>query len=356
MLGFIKTEKTAWEVLKETTKPIVLYGMGNGADKILDWCESNKVTVQAVFASDAFVRGQAFRGFVVEKFSSIEGKFFDPLIVIAFASESPLVLNYFRELAAKYETIAPHLPLFAEDELVSQAWLKKYEQELQQVYDKLADQRSREVFAGIINYKLSGSMEELFKVESHREQDCRELFIFKEQAVYVDAGAYDGDTIDEFVRYAGKNYQKIIALEPDKKNFKKLERFIKRFKSDKVNIYNVGVWKENTELQFVASGGRQSSLNSGGESSVIVKTIDSLMVGYSVDYIKYDVEGAELEALEGTKQVIIDGKPQLFVAAYHHDNDLWRLPLYIWSLRPDYEIFLRKHPYIPAWEINFLVR
>ena len=131
-------------------------------------------------------------------------------------------------------------------------------------------------------------------------------------------------------------------MEPDKKNFKKLERFIKRFKSDKINVYNFGVWKENTELQFVASGGRQSSLNPEGESSITVKTIDFLTIGDSVDYIKYDVEGAELEALEGTKRVIKD--------------DLWRLPLYIWSLRPDYEIFLRKHPYIPAWEINFLVR
>ena len=67
MLDFILEKQSVWELLSTTTKPVVLYGMGNGADKIIDWCEENQVRVQGVFASDEFVRGQQFRGFKVER-------------------------------------------------------------------------------------------------------------------------------------------------------------------------------------------------------------------------------------------------------------------------------------------------
>ena len=60
MLNFMQEKLSVWELLRRTEKPIVLYGMGNGADKIIDWCEENGVRVQGVFASDEFVRGQQF--------------------------------------------------------------------------------------------------------------------------------------------------------------------------------------------------------------------------------------------------------------------------------------------------------
>ncbi|MBR4958721.1 MAG: FkbM family methyltransferase, partial [Phascolarctobacterium sp.] len=67
MLSFIKETVSVWERLQQTDKPIVLYGMGNGADKIVDWCEANAVKIAGSFASDEFVRGQVFRGFKVER-------------------------------------------------------------------------------------------------------------------------------------------------------------------------------------------------------------------------------------------------------------------------------------------------
>ena len=69
-------------------------------------------------------------------------------------------------------------------------------------------------------------------------------------------------------------------------------------------------------------------------------------------YIKMDVEGAEAATLAGAEKTIKRCKPKLLMAAYHHDADLWRLPLMVWNLRPDYQVFLRRHPYVPCWEIN----
>ena len=96
MLDFIQENISVWETLKTTVKPIILYGMGNGADKIINWCEANNVKVAGIFATDEFVRYQEFRGLIVSKYSDIIAQFGeDILIVIAFASELPSVLEKF---------------------------------------------------------------------------------------------------------------------------------------------------------------------------------------------------------------------------------------------------------------------
>ena len=354
MLPFIKETETAWDRLKNTNKPIVLYGMGNGADKILDWCAANDVKVAAIFASDDFVRGQIFRGYKICKYADVVSQYENFLLVIAFASESPVVLEHFFALAEKHETLAPHLSLFEGDELVSCSWLAKYQEELLKVYTNFADEKSREVFAATLNYKLSGKLSYLETITTMREEDCRHLFHFSKEETYVDLGAYDGDTIKEFLNYTDCSYREIVALEPDSKNFKKLQRFVVEAGLKHVHLFNKGIWSEEGTLSFAASGGRQSALQSNGKVEVPVDSVDHIMQGRTVSYMKLDVEGAEFEALSGAAQTIGKWAPKLFVAAYHRDNDLWRLPLLLWQLNKNYNIYLRKHPYVPAWELNFL--
>ena len=91
-----------------------------------------------------------------------------------------------------------------------------------------------------------------------------------------------------------------------------------------------------------------------------VVSVDSFLQKDHADYIKFDVEGVEKEALEGAVQHLTpdcNGKlPKLLVAAYHHDEDIFTLPLLLWKLQPQYRIYLRKHPYVPAWEINIFAK
>ena len=70
-----------------------------------------------------------------------------------------------------------------------------------------------------------------------------------------------------------------------------------------------------------------------------------------IDYIKYDVEGAEYEALEGSKNTVLRDRPVLAVSLYHRPEDLFRIPLYIHSLNPAYRFYLRRTKCLPAWEI-----
>lgn len=349
--------QSVWERLRECTKPIVLYGMGNGADKILDWCEANGVEVAGVFASDEFVRGQSFRGFTVERYDALKERLGEELlVVIAFASERSEVLERFAELAKEQEVLAPHLPLFDEEETVSAAWLDKYENELQQVYNLLADEQSRLVFSATLNYKLSGKIKYLFECTTQRVTDIRTLLAPTQDEVYMDLGAYNGDTIRELGELTDWRWREIVAVEPDRRNCRKLRALAEELAQQglSVEVHEAGIWSEAGELGFSDSGGRQSTFIGAAKKTVPVTTIDAAAAGRSVTLIKMDVEGAEVQAICGGRQTLEKFAPKLFVAAYHYDVDLFRLPLLLKQIVPQYKIYLRKHPYVPAWELNFI--
>ena len=96
MLDFITETSDVWQNMRSCGRPLVLYGMGNGADAILDRMAAEGLTAAALFASDEFVRGQSFRGFTVEHYADIKARLGDFAVVIAFASELPEVLARFK--------------------------------------------------------------------------------------------------------------------------------------------------------------------------------------------------------------------------------------------------------------------
>ena len=357
MLEFMIEQESVWELLRRTAKPIVLYGMGNGADKILDWCEANEVPVQGVFASDEFVRGQQFRGFTVDRYAALKERLgTELLVVLAFASERPEVLARFRELSAEQQVVAPHLPLFDEEETVSEAWLIKHARELTEAYERLADDESRKVFANTLNYKLSGKISYLFDCESERQEDLLQLIRPGASEVYLDLGAYNGDTIQELGQLTDWHWRQVVAVEPDRRNCRKLRLLAEELaeRGLAVEVHESGIWDAAGELSFSDSGGRQSTFVGASKRVVPVTTIDVVAAGRPISYIKMDVEGAEVQALAGGAATISRFAPKLFVAAYHYDVDLFRLPLLLWQLVPEYKIYLRKHPYVPAWELNYI--
>ena len=380
MLPFINEENTLWEYLKTAGKPVVLYGTGDGADKVLARLAETGVPVSGIFASDEFVRGQQFHGFTVRTYSELLALRETVIVLIAFASELPDVLERFYKLASVHETYAPHVPVFSGEETVTAAWIKKYERELQMVYERLADAVSRETFASVLNYKLSGKLSYLQACTTNRAEDLRTIFSFVGEEMYLDLGAYNGDTVQEFLQLTRGRYKKIVALEPDPKNYKKLTDFVRQYELKNVTCLQAGVWNDCGSLELTGNGGRQSTFWEADRSGfatqnlsqtgsmkkkikkqqVTVVSVDTVLGNEHADYMKFDVEGVEKEALEGAAgHLAPDGNgalPKLLVAAYHHDEDLFALPLLLWKLQPEYKIYLRKHPYVPAWEINIFAK
>lgn len=357
-MKFLTEKVSAWQHILNAAhnkQPVVIYGTGNGADKIFDFCEQNNVPIAGLFASDDFVRGQSFRNIKVEHYTDIVkhlGTNF--LLVIAFASELPNILNRFEQLAQIHETIIPHLGLYDND-VVTEKWIAQYNRELNTTYNLLADDLSKQIFTDMLNYKFSGKINYLNGHVTQRHNDLQ-LLELNSCETYMDLGAFNGDTIKEFLTLTNQKYNKIIAVEADTKNFQKLCTNYQTLN----NFYplNFAIWNEQTELEFNVTGGRQSSIYGKKRTLIPTNTIDNIINTFDLipSYIKMDIEGAENQALAGATNCLQSYKPKLFIAAYHFDKDLFKIPLKLHELNKDYKIYLRKHPYIPDWEINIIAK
>ncbi|QHI72056.1 FkbM family methyltransferase [Aminipila terrae] len=111
-----------------------------------------------------------------------------------------------------------------------------------------------------------------------------------------------------------------------------------------IEIFNNAVWNKNDILYFLEAGTMGSTINNLGNVKVQAVNLDSVLEEKEdISFIKMDVEGAELEALEGAKNTIQQFKPKLAICVYHKVEHHWEIPLYIKNLNPKYKIFMRHH-------------
>ncbi|MEZ3420647.1 MAG: FkbM family methyltransferase [Eubacterium sp.] len=342
-------EKDVWLQLAESPKPVVVYGMGNGAEKIISVLKEYGITVSDIFASDEFVRGHSFLGYKVLKYSDICEKYEDFNIVLAFATHLPDMLEKIRKINSDHTVYAPDVPV-AGNGIFTREFFEKNREKFEFVYGKLADAKSRCVFENIINFKISGKVEYLYvSTEADKTVIYRDILKLTDRETIVDMGAYDGDTIREFTAYTNGKYEHIYALEPDEKNFKKLVRNTQNMQG--ISLYNLGAWNKQDILTFSKKAGRNSKLSASG-TPIRVTDIDSL-IDDRITLLKMDIEGAELHAIEGCRNIIEKYTPKLYICAYHRNEDMFSLPIKILEYNPNYKIYFRHSPYIPAWESNF---
>ncbi|MBR5538966.1 MAG: FkbM family methyltransferase [Clostridia bacterium] len=340
-----------WHYLASSEKPIVMYGMGNGADKILAVFEKFGIEVSDFFASDGFVRGQIFHGKTVLSLSAIKEKYNDFIVVVSFGSSLPEVLANIYSIAERYELYAPDVPVSG-DTLFSLDFFKDNFDKFKKAFSLLCDEESKRIYNNIVSYKITGKISHL--KEAINPMSCeKELLHLDSFSTFIDCGAYNGDTAKKFINEC-PNASKIYAIEPDRKNFKKLSAFAENEKKCSVIPFNFGVWNEHSTADFAVGGNRNSGIgtqNFKKTETVILDTVDSLNV-CDADYIKYDVEGAEKEALLGSVKTVNSSSPDLLISLYHRSEDLFELPLLANSLFPEYSLFLRRFEYVPAWDIN----
>ena len=349
-------ECDVWDILKNETRPIMVYGMGNGADKLFSRFLEYGISVKEVFASDGFVRGHSYRGYRVRSFSDIKAMYSDFVIVISFASNKPDVIEMLKEIDGKYEAYIPDMPIAGVEEYFDRKFYNDNYESIRRVYDMLCDEDSRNLFAAVVNYKLTGKMSYLLSAYSSKDE-LYSLIKQKNIKTVIDAGAYNGDTAKEAVKYFD-NLDKIYAIEPDKRNFKKLSSYLDSIDVNSEAI-NCAVWSECRLGSFASSANRNSTLSATASfehksEEIALVSIDSLSVE-EVDYIKYDVEGAEYEALLGSENTIRSHRPILLVSLYHRSADIFALPIYLCKAFQGYKFYMRRLYCLPAWELDLIM-
>ena len=346
-----------WQSLRREERPIVVYGMGNGADKLFDRLSSLGVSVADVFASDGFVRGHSYRGMRVLSFSEIKAKYEDFCILLSFASRLPEVIDMLSAIAKEYTLYVPDMPVAGVEEYLDRDFYNANYEAITSATESLADEESRNCFASVVRFKLSGKMEYLEGAYSTKEE-LYSLINTHPVRNIIDAGAYNGDTLREAVEYF-RGLRRAVAIEPDPKNFKKLIKYTESVECVEVIPVNAAAYSEDGTGNMASSGNRHSTLTATAsyehrEDSVPLITIDSIATE-KVDYIKYDVEGAEAEALVGSLATIRKYSPALRIAVYHRSCDIFSIINYMREHTENYDFYVRRTRCLPAWEIDLIM-
>lgn len=356
-------ERDVWRTLAESDKPIVMYGMGNGADKIIEALGFFGAEIDDFFASDGFVRGQSFHGKTVLSYSQVCEKYSDFNIVVSFGTRLPEVLSNIRRLDSERELFIPDVPVVCDDlknELFTLEYFERHRERLSAVCEMLCDETSKSTFKDIISFRLTGRLSFLDSHIVTPESVYRDILHSESIKTSADLGAYNGDSIRELASFSSP--ERIVALEPDQRNFRKLTEFAATVPY-RIDCENAAAWDSDTELSFTAGGNRNSSAASsvGIKTGAKLKTVNARRLDSSLselgtaslDYIKYDVEGAEKKALIGSERIISASHPKLLVSLYHRTEDIFALPELVREMGYK-ELYLRRYEYVPAWDLNLL--
>ncbi len=216
-------------------------------------------------------------------------------------------------------------------------------EKFQWVEDHLCDEKSKRAYEAFIVQRMSGRYsKEEYESDQYFPDD---IICLKENEVFVDCGAYQGESAVDFIAHMKKQgikkYKKIICVEADRENAEKMQEAMGQYEN--VEIVFAGVWDKTGHMSMVSGYGRTSRIVADGADQVRVETIDSLLQGEEATYIKMDVEGSELKALYGAEKTIREYKPKLAICMYHKPEDLIEIPAYINTIRNDYKFYVRNH-------------
>lgn len=215
--------------------------------------------------------------------------------------------------------------------------------------DLWEDEASRLEYVSQVRLRLAADFDALSHPVAHPQYFPDDLFAWSDAEWIVDGGAYDGDTIRTVASKFGDRFAHVLAVEPDPANFEKLAATVTALPPPvraKVECRQLALGSKRATLHLDASGTASSATSaapSPGTIEVRAETIDALVAGARPTFIKLDIEGFEIDALEGARGTIADHAPVLAVCVYHTQDHLWRIPLLLRRWRDDYALFLRPH-------------
>jgi len=229
--------------------------------------------------------------------------------------------------------------------LTSTKKLSKHKDKLFSAYEKLEDEHSKKLFQNIVEYRFSRDLSIVQKPQNFKTQYIPDDIVIKYPPLnFIDCGAYDGDTIMHLINN-NIELNSFVAFEPDTDNIAKLSKNLKSTNAISGFIYPCGVYGTSKQLRFSSGQGSASHIDDSGDVVIQVVSMDEVLLDYEANFIKMDIEGAEIDALLGAEELIRKNKPILAISAYHKFDDLWTITDLISSWNLGYKFYLRLYEY-----------
>ena len=247
---------------------------------------------------------------------------------------------------------APHIYDYAihspeiSKELFKEHYFKTHKSDILKAYSLLSDNESQEVFFDLLKWYVTGEPREVCS-RAYREQYLPDMVSIEESIeVYISCGAFDGDSIFKLLPRL-RSVNQIFAFEPDLNNYSLLTKNIER-NSEILGPINcicipMGLHHKNGVLQFYSNKGLSSKLSTDGDTMVPVARLDNIFQNLTSAYITVDVEGAELDLIQGASDLIRNNSPLMAISIYHNPSHLWEILLALNSLAKNYSYFIRNY-------------
>lgn len=332
------------ERLKAETDKLVIFGAGN-TSKLYQKCfEAEGLAIAGFLDNDPDKIGKCFMGGDITPADQVKETYgADALVVIATTSD-----RTYRVLAGQMRELGMHF--CGVDEYV----FSQHSPELVECFDSFADADSQALYANLIAWRIRHQKPELPCPYEEAYFSKPAFLELSRTEVFVDIGAYVGDTIERYLMTHQGLFGKIYAFEPDPQNFTAIQYRAERLRKewglqkDRLQILPYGVGKENRTMAIKHAGdGLESRLvesrDSDAEEVTRVVALDTYFREQSVSFLKADIESFEYDMLLGGENVIRRDVPKLAICIYHHATDMFRTMLWLKQLDLGYRFRLGHH-------------
>lgn len=372
--NFIESCKTVfYNGYSSIKKDIVLFGAGAYGKMmkkaLQDIC--NKEVI-AFCDNDSEKWGSNLEGVPIEKIETVVEKYNDFIIVISSQFDSAVrksLADFDVEIFDKpYGDVCTCIVPFIEECLIHyvyettpldlldpMSWIDEYYEKFagkeEEVLKILVDEQSQDIVNKRALFYKTGDVDYLKQIPiSPKQYFAQEYYQIGNDEVYVDCGAYDGDSIEKFISATGNQYDKIYAFEADSNNYKKLQKKAESFGNNRIKLFNYAVGEKEEVVRFRSLGTTGSYIDDSGDVEMRVKRLDDV-IKERVSLIKMDIEGVELAALKGAEHIIKTYKPKLAISIYHKCEDMFTIPMRLHKLVPEYRFKVRQHEPFSLWEM-----
>ena len=344
-------ERKFGKLISNTGDRYVLFGAGALGCQAYSRCREASIPVLGFADNNPALWGTSVNGLPVYSPASAAQQFGSTAVFIVTVFNNGQVMEQlckmglkvasFAALAWHYpQTFLPYFDVDHPEKIFTQA------DSVRTTLGLWSDEKSRQEYAGQIGWHLTldpSTLAPHLPQEDIYFPDDLATSLAKE--VFVDCGAFDGDTIQHFVDRRAGTFSQIIAIEPDPANIAKLEARLGAFDINlrrRIRIIKSAVGSKASNVTFNATGSVAAAIGAG-DLNVQCAPLDDLLEDDAPTFIKMDIEGAEPDALQGSQKIILKDEPILAVCLYHAQEHLWQIPSLIHSLHPGYDLFLRRY-------------
>lgn len=355
----VRAQKTAFERLTaESGERFVLFGAGRLGQIAMEGLRKAGIEPLAFADNNPKLWGSKVEGLVVlSPHSAAEHFGANAVFIITVYTSAPVWIQLtgmglkvasFAALVWQYpQALMPYYSVEYPYKIFTQAG------DVRKALSLWADDISRQEYLGQLLWQSSldpsGLPPHLPQNEIYFADD---LFAPLADEVFIDCGAFDGNSVEEYLKRRAGSFDQIIAIEPDPANCTALENRLAALPvklSGRIRVVRSALGVKREWATFNATGTVGASIGAGSDQ-VQCAPLDELLKDVKPTFIKMDIEGAEPDALAGAHRIIERDMPVLAVCMYHAQEHLWQIPLLIQSYAGDYQFFLRRYS-DDCWEL-----